>query len=1308
MKYYQFIVLSFVMSFAHSQDRKQITFSQLSVNEGLSQNSVVSIAQDTIGYLWFATQDGLNKYNGLEFEYYPILFDDVTKENYSRLGKVFINSANEIFVIGKGGQLQKHNTKTDSFEPVLRFEDVSTLEEGKDKSVWIGTYSNGLYQINSESKDTLAFLQNESALTAIYDLYNYETKMVVASSNSIYIMDEEGSGLIKTIERDHTNFSSLAEANNKLWIGSFGKGLFYSSALDSLSIFNGFSESDALPGDLNILSLLRDQQQRLWVGTYGDGAYLIDFKSEQIQHFVAEPRNPKAIHYNDILSIYEDHTGTIWLGTDGAGLSYYDENLSKFNVLTNYQTPIYTDIDVIRAITKDKNGNLWLGSSGKGLTMVTPDQSEFKTFVHDPNDTGSIVSNRIMSLMSNDDELWIGFQDEGLSVYEGGNSFKHFSGSSNPPLMANTIWCFLKDSQNRIWLGTRDNGLIQFDMNKGVIAQHIYDPNDNNSVSSNNIRVIVEASDGNLWLGTENNGLNKFFVAEGNFRRYTQVSIANIKSLYEDKDKLWIGTNGNGLLSMQLNNSELTSYTTNEGLPNNVVYAVLPDEQGNLWLSSNRGITKLNADNRKEVEITNYDIYDGLQALEFNTGAYYKDDDGLLYFGGLKGINWLNPKEITNNTAPPRTIIYKLDLFNEEIALDSERKFNSGENTISFTFAGLHFSQPERNEYRYILENYEDSWTGPTKNNYAHYTNLPPGEYTFNVVSSNYDGVWDSTPASYSFTISKPWFLTNVARISYILLGIALLYLIYLYFKWRWSMQLKLRLEHEETERLQKLDDLKTKLYTNISHEFRTPLTLISGPVQQLLNTAGLSEKDKQSLSIIEGSSERMLRLINQMLDLSKLEERSVKLRVTRNDLKPQLIQIVESFMLRANEKAITVHKDIQEFNESWYDRDIIDKIVTNLMSNAIKYAPENSDVNLAAKQIGDNLLLRVSNANTSLSESHLPKLFDRFYQHDKTSPGTGIGLSLIKELITLCGGKIRALKDKENEICFEAIIPVSRGSYNANTVIPEDTSYDFLHNEAEELFTNEDETPVMLVVEDNIELRSYIGALFRGSFEVLQAGDGNEGIKLAIARVPDIIISDIMMPEKDGIELTNTLKTDVRSSHIPILLLTAKTGTSNELKGLSSKADDYITKPFNAEILKQKVRNYIEMRKALQKRYSQHLYLKPKDISVTSVDEQLLEDIQKIIDTRITEPDFTVGPFAEELGLSRMQLHRKLKALTGLSASEFIRSQRLKSSTKLMETSDRSISEIAYSVGFNSPSYFIKCFKEAYGLTPTEYIKNL
>jgi YesN/AraC family two-component response regulator len=342
------------------------------------------------------------------------------------------------------------------------------------------------------------------------------------------------------------------------------------------------------------------------------------------------------------------------------------------------------------------------------------------------------------------------------------------------------------------------------------------------------------------------------------------------------------------------------------------------------------------------------------------------------------------------------------------------------------------------------------------------------------------------------------------------------------------------------------------------------------------------------------------------------------------------------------------------------------------------------------------------------LSSEQLPKLFDRFYQHDKNSPGTGIGLSLIRELTTLSKGSIEARKEKDNEISFELILPISRDSYNSNLIVKEEQNYDFIYNEAEELFSDEEDTPLLLIVEDNNELRSYIATLFQGSFEIIEAKDGNEGIKIAIAKVPDIIISDIMMPEKDGIELTNTLKTDVRTSHIPIILLTAKTGASNELKGLISKADDYITKPFNAEILKQKVKNFIEMRKELQKRYSQHLYLKPKDISVTNIDEQLLEDIQKVIDTRITEPDFTVTPFAKELGLSRMQLHRKLKALTGLSASEFIRSQRLKSSTKLMETSDLSISEIAYTVGFNSPSYFIKCFKEAYGLTPTEYAKNL
>ncbi|MBT8255214.1 MAG: response regulator, partial [Bacteroidia bacterium] len=826
-------------------------------------------------------------------------------------------------------------------------------------------------------------------------------------------------------------------------------------------------------------------------------------------------------------------------------------------------------------------------------------------------------------------------------------------------------------------------------------------------LQSNNIRTIIQGRDSTLWIGTEDKGLALFNQSSRDFVQFDDQAIAKIKSLYLDPPLLWIGTNGNGLQLLDTETNKLRGFTTEHGLPNNVIYGVLPDKEGNLWLSSNRGLTKFRWSPEMEApEITNYDSGDGLQAMEFNTGAYYASREGTLYFGGLNGINWFKPNELGGNPTPPNTAIYEMEVFTETVPMTNGLKLPYDENTLSFSFSALHFSQPQNNMFKYRLTNYEEEWSRPSTVNTAHYPKLPAGSYVFEVVSSNNEDIWDESPATFSFTIKPVWYLTAIAKAGYVLLALLLFYFGYRYLKWRWKVKLQLEMEHEETERLRKLDELKSKLYTNISHEFRTPLTLISAPVQQLMESSGLKENDRRSLKVIEGSSKRMLRLVNQLLDLSKLERGSVQLQVGRHALKPQLLQLVEAFNLKAEQKGVLLNCQVDDFNDPYYDKDVVEKIVSNLLSNAIKYAPDDSTVEFSAEAKDGLLLLKTVNENYTLSESDIGRIFERFYQADKNSKGVGIGLALIKELALLSNGAVRAKKESPNSISFQVEIPIRRSYYNENSIVTPAEIIEF------ETFTSEenletDEAIQLLVVEDNEEIRAYIASLFIDNFEVTQAADGLEGLEAALKVIPDLVISDIMMPNKDGIELCNELKSDQRTSHIPVVLLTAKSGGSNVLKGLKNKADDYIVKPFNAEVLRQKVINLINTRKQLRDRYSKNTFLQPKDIAFTPVDESFLETVQQIMNGHMTDPDFNAEKFAAGLAMSRMQLHRKIKALTSLSTTEFIRSQRLKAATKLLAESGLTINEVAYSVGFNTPSYFIKCFKETYGKTPSEYVKT-
>jgi len=1292
------------------QPPKQISFGQLSVNEGLSQNSVVSIAQDSIGYLWFATQDGLNKYDGNEFRYYQKFFEDITKESYSKLGKIYVDRKRDLYIITKDEVLEKYYIEVDSFRKINRFQKVSTVYQDTYQNTWVGSYGNGLYVFND--KDTIQVFKGLDIIKGVSSISENQNRIIVLASENVFELDpitfKYKNIPFASNSQNTVNFSSSANGiNNTLWIGSHQNGLYQISANGtSLESFSGFNIANQLPTNLNIQFLLFDSKDRLWVCTYGNGVYLLDFKHQVISQFIVQQSNPKALHYNDVLCAYEDFTGTVWLGTDGAGLSYYDENLTKFSSITNASIPDEADVGVTRAIAVDVNGAFWIGTSGKGLTYYNPNENKYKSYKYDLRDKNSINSDRVMSLLSESNRLWVGFQDEGLAIIQNG-IVSRFTSETTPKLNAFTVWCIFKDSNSRYWLGTRDSGLIQFDSNMGVVKQYTYDKNNTKGLSSNNIRTIIEGQAGQLWIGTENNGLHKFLIDKESFLHYPNKEIANVKSLYFDSENylIWVGTNGNGLQAFDPKNETIKGFTLMDGLPNNVIYAILPDAKNNLWLSSNRGISRFsrNKDTIKST-IINYDTYDGLQAMEFNTGASFKGQDGTLYFGGLNGVNWFRPDELSNNPVPPKTIISKLEVFDQEINIGDHSKFTYKQNTLTFNFVSLHFSQPERNKYKYILADYDQTWSKEKTSNYARYTNLPAGDYVFKVTSSNYDGVWDESPANYSFTIAPPWFLTLWAKFAYVLGIFIVLYLVYKYLKWRWKMQVQLQLKHRETERLKKLDELKSKLYTNISHEFRTPLTLISGPIQQLISKSSIAKEDKKVLNLIETSSQRMLRLVNQLLDLSKLETGSVQLRVSQHNLAPLLEQVYEAFKHKANDKKIIIKTAFDYKENAWFDKDFLEKILFNLISNAIKYAPENSEIIFATSRNGEFLEIEVENENESVPIEMLSKLFDRFYQLDKSVEGVGIGLSLIKELVGQCNGSVKVEKKSLKTISFKVSIPIEKEKYNANSLVIDPVTFNFEQRKSDSFLMDSEEVPIVLIVEDNEEVRKYMASILNDSFMVLEAKDGLEGINTAINDVPDLIISDVMMPNKDGIELCNTLKEDTRTCHIPIILVTAKADIESEIKGLKSKADDYIPKPFNSEVIRQKVINSIEGRRELRKRYKQNVYLHPKDIAVVSLDERFLESVQELINSKFMDTGFTAEDFSKEIGLSRMQLHRKIKALTGLNTSEFIRSQRLKSATKLLETSDLTISEIAYSVGFNTPSYFAKCFKGAYNCTPKEY----
>lgn len=1289
--------------------QKQFSFRQLTIKEGLSQNSVVSMAQDSLGFLWLATQDGLNRYDGRSFKQYPFQFTDVTRPNFSRLGKIYVDREGNVLIIPSDHRVYKYDRDRDRFLRVGNITDATVIWQDIEKNYWVGTSKGEIHRMNGNfaTLPTNPILRIEGQVKKIeeklgFGLFILSEKTLVFNSQKAGMFQEIS---LETLlgERVPSNLSAFAiDHKGVLWLGYHGDGLYYfddtTRSLRRLGIqdFGGY-----LPQNLMVLEVFFDSKHRMWVTTYGNGLYLVDFDTKKINHFSEQKQDPKALHYNDILCAFEDDSGTIWFGTDGAGASFYDADLEKFNSFTNYQTPSSINIDVVRAITMDKDNTVWIGTSGKGLTNYEPETNSWITYT---TLNSNIPSDRIMSLYNDSNgALWIGTQGGGLSILERDNTFKNHNVFSSPSLKALTIWDIKEGMENTFWLATRDNGLIHFDQKKGIIGQYQNFKISDTIVSRKNIRVIEKGDQNQLWLGTQGEGLVKLNTKTGDASILTTTNSGltkdAIKSLFLDKNQvLWIGTSGGGLDAYDIQNEIFYNFDMEDGLPNNVVYAILPDEMGHLWLSSNRGITKFSM--RKGLdsppEITNYDNYDGL-ATEFNTGAYYKHHDGQLYFGGLEGFYWFDPQSISESQYLPKTVVTDFKVLNNTRSIRSGTILNYDENTLDFTFSSLQFSEPGKNQYKYRLVPFEADWVVSGNQNYVRYTRLPPDNYQFEVMSSNYDGKWNQETENFSFTILAPWYFNTWSKGFYLLILVLSAILVYRYLKWRWKMKLDLQLKEEEALRFKELNDYKSKIYTDIAHEFRTPLTLISGPIESKLSEPDITEEEVAKFVMIERNASRLTALVDQLLQLARLEEGRFQLNNQWGNLGLFLRSLAAAFEYEAEQMGISYTYKIQAIPVAHYDEDALDKIVVNLISNALKHGERNGQCHVSTKHLEGHLWITVEN-ETHVFLEDVQKLFERFYKNNKGTNGAGIGLSLVQELVKLLQGEIQ-VEQTSGTIRFIVKLPVALGNENERESpalgITDDTKMEV------------GEPPILLVVEDNTDVLEFIASEFGSSYQVLRANNGEEGIAKAIVEVPDIIISDVKMPLKDGIELCNTLKTDERTSHVPIILLTASSDKQNELKGLKAGADDYVTKPFKIKILEKRVDNLVKSRQLLRHRYSQESFLKPKDIAITPTDELFLNKVQEVMDVHLADADFNAAKFSAQVGMSRMQLHRKLMTYTGLSTSAFIRSQRLKQAVQILKTSDATINEVAYSVGFNTPSYFIKCFKEAYKKTPAEYLQS-
>jgi signal transduction histidine kinase/ligand-binding sensor domain-containing protein/DNA-binding response OmpR family regulator len=1326
--------------------------------------------------MWFGTMSGLNRYDGYNFKIFRHSLNDSTTISDNFIVRIVEDDENRLWISTRNG-INIYDPKTETFSRDLNTylkkfgitsASFSSLVKDRSGNVWIINSMSGLYKHEAASGKFIRINHNPSDTTSIY---SNDISTIAEDYNGDYwvlnrlgILEKIDGKTCKVIYRNYAlhkeypgelmDFGIFIDTDNDLWIFLPGdaKGLYYFNT-SKKSLLHITKDSPKCKLNTNLVrNIVQDEHGMVWIGTDHGGINLLDKKDFTIRYLLNNPDDEKSISQNSIVSMYKDNLGIIWIGTYKKGINYYHENLIKFQLVRHKSSNANSlGFDDVNCFDEDSKGNLWIGTNGGGLIYDDRKQNRFASYIHQSGNPNSLSNDIIVSLYTDKQQkLWIGTYFGGLDVFDGKRfrTFRH--DPSNPQSLSDDrVWRIYEDSRNNLWIGTLGGGLDLFDRQKEIFYH--YRANDVNSVRSAFVICFQEDDDKNLWIGTAD-GIDILQRQTGRFMHLAHednnlqsLSNNNVTAILEDSRKwMWVATR-EGLNLYDKGKGTFRVFREENGLPDDAILSVLEDNNKNLWVSTPRGLSSIiitkGARGSYAFSFKNYDESDGLQGKAFNENAALKTKEGELIFGGANGFNVFRPSDIKINKTIPEVILTDFLIFNKSVKVNEringramldkaigetkEITLKYNENIFSIEFAALNYIQPEKNKYMYMLEGFNKNWMkADGKIRKATYTNLNPGQYIFKVKASNNDDIWNEQGTQLIITILPPFWKTKTALILYILLIIGALLLSRTILLERARLNFKLEQERQEAHRSHELDMMKIKFFTNISHEFRTPLTLIITPLEKILKNAREPEL-KLHLDLIHRNAKRLLNLVNQLLDFRRMEVQELKLNPSRGDIISFIKDISYSFSDISEKKNIlfTFRSEIRTL-ETFFDQDKLEKILFNLLSNAYKFTPEQGSVSVEIK-IADQgrvlpelhnskiLEIKVKDTGIGIEPDKHEKIFERFFQNEVPgnliNMGSGIGLAITREFVKLHGGTITVDSESEKGSCFTIFLPLHNMSQPIDNVptteqIQDNTETYKAVNQIQQDVGEKNKKPVLLLIEDNEDFRFYLKDNLKDNYHVLDAANGLEGWRQILNHIPDLIVSDIMMPEVDGIELCKRIKNDPRTSHIPVILLTARHAEEQKLEGFQCGADDYITKPFNFEILEIRIKNMILHRDSLRKAFQKQIMINPSEISVTSLDEKLIQKAIDLVEKNIANPDFSVEELSRELAMSRVHLYKKLLSLTGKSPIEFIRVLRLKRAAQLLEKSQLSVSEIAYEVGFNNPKYFTKYFKTEFGVLPSQY----
>lgn len=1346
-----------------------VKFKHLTINEGLSQNTVYCTLQDNKGFIWIGTEDGLNRYNGYDFIIYKHNSHANTLSN-SQVTCLFEDQSKTLWV-GTTDGVNIYNRNSDSFKRLFTLSKkssesndfITTILQDKAKNIWVATYD-GLKLYDSVKKTFTSFLisnPSHSKLTNKIQTMTLANHVLwIGTGNDLKLFDINAHTFMplppvlnSNEELKHSGIRCIRQDKyGNYWIGTENAGLFHYNVQNNTC--TNYRHQANNPNSL-LTSIVRDvlinDNNEIWIGTR-EGLSIL--KSGVINNYTYDKYNPEALTHNSIRHFMKDRAGNIWVGTFAGGLNvFYAESKNFVNISEQIGLKPGLSQRVVSAIIKNTDGSLWVGTEGGGLNFADLKNNIFRYYPL--TDAQNLNGSNIIKSLSKDrlGNLWVGTYN-GLYYFDVSKRrflpFKYFRNDSTT--IATNQFYALDATGINLCIGTNGAGL-QFLNKTGQVTTYLHSQNNAHSISSNNISALLYDK-GNYWVGTQR-GLNYFDSSSKSFTRlkhndddpYSISSNAVISLFADTRHRLWVGTEGGGINYYDSAKHRFYSIGEADGLGNGVVHAINEDLEGNLWVSTNKGLSKIvfrqfSVPFANHIKVTNYTIADGLPSNQFSNGSTNPNPGHQLIFGSITGITFFDPTHIITNTYKPPVVITDFLIRNKPVLPgepDSPLQSQINETNaitlthdqgfISFKFAALNFINPDNNSYAYKLDGFkgDNGWHYVNNQRMATYTNLDAGTYFFKVKASNNDGVWNDQIKTIKLIVLPPWWKTWWAYLIYIVIIGLLLYLFYWYAIKTAKLTNELEFEYLSHQKDQELAQRKLTFFTNISHEIKTPLTLILAPLEKLIKLNESNNKVQNQLMLMQRNGERLIRLINQLLDFRKFEAGNMKLHAAEGNVVRFINEIVISFEGYAQSKNIALSfKSQSDDIKVYFDRDKLEKVLYNLISNALKFTPSNGKVMVNVQSDTANLLINVKDNGVGIPPENMDKIFDCFnhFSDPKQSvSGTGIGLSFSQGLVELHGGSISVASNmstgtERGQTCFTVKLPLGTAHLHPDQIVPDfkdsENIDQYLDNrklkaglikaDITQTPTTDAEKPVMLIVEDNADVLSFVAENFGNNYLVHTAADGVEGLKLATELMPDIVISDVMMPNMNGITLCSKIKTDARTSHIPVILLTARTPLIFKLEGLETGADDYITKPFSIDVLETRVRNLIESRKKLRDRYRKEISLQPQNVAITSPDEKFLSKVMAFIELNMSETTLSVEELGKEVGMSRVTLYRKIKALTNQTAIEFIRGVRIKRAAQLLEQNKFNVSEVAYMVGFVDVDYFRKCFKEQYGYTPKEY----